>query len=195
MENAKVYKLTNDVNDKIYIGSCKQPYLAGRFSGHKKSCQDITGRRNSKLYSHMREIGIDHFKIELIENVNCETISQLREREQYWITQLKPELNMFNAIAMDKEYYKERVDKENQKVHLKKYYETHKEEILIKQKEYADANKEHIKEQKKAYRERTIEHIKEKKSIKYTCDCGATLCLDKKARHETSKKHQSFISA
>lgn len=193
MENAKVYKLTNDINDKIYIGSCNLQYISMRFRLHKQSTKNLSGRRNSKLYIHMREVGTEHFKIEIIEKVICDTKQQLREREQYWIEKLKPELNMFNAIKMDKEYYKERIDKENQKSHRKKYYEEHKEEILIKQKEYSESNKEKISERKKIYRERIIEHIKEKKSIKYTCKCGSILCLDKKARHEKTKKHLKHI--
>ena len=98
MENAKVYKLTNDLDDKIYIGSTNNQYLCTRMNSHRQLCKDLSGRRNTTLYNYMREIGIEHFKIELIEKVKCENKNQLREREQYFIDELKPELNMFRAV-------------------------------------------------------------------------------------------------
>ena len=189
----QIYKLTNDINNKIYVGSTHN-LLNTRMRCHRSKSKNITGRRNSKLYSHMREIGIEHFKIELIEKFNFETKEQRFIKEQYWIEKIKPELNMFNAISMNEEYYKNRIDKENLIKYRKKYYEENKELILEKTKEYQQINKEKISERKKIYRERTIEHIKEKKSIKYTCECGSILCLDKKARHEKTKKHLKHIT-
>ena len=80
MENAKVYKVINDLNDKIYIGSSTNALLSSRMNLHRMACKNISGRRNSKLYNYMRELGIEHFKIETIERVKCETKQQLREK-------------------------------------------------------------------------------------------------------------------
>jgi len=134
MENAKIYKIINDVNDKIYIGSSTYQYLCNRMNIHRMSCKDTSGRRNSKLYIHMREIGIEHFKIELIEKYECKTKEELKEREQYWIEQIKPELNMFRSIA-NPNYEKECRNKEEKKKKCNEYYYLHKEEILTKGKE------------------------------------------------------------
>jgi group I intron endonuclease len=130
----KIYKLTNDLNEKIYIGSSTYQYLSERFNMHKQMCKDETGRRNSKLYTFMREIGIEHFKIELIEEYTCETKQQLVEHEQYWIEQLKPELNMFRAIA-NPNYEQECRDKEERRERSKAFYHSHKEVISQKGKE------------------------------------------------------------
>jgi hypothetical protein len=98
---------------------------------HKQMCKDETGRRNSKLYTFMREIGIEHFKIELIEEYTCEI---LLEREQYWIEQLNPELNTKRAIA-NPNYEQECRDKEERRERSKTFYHSHKEKLLKKMKE------------------------------------------------------------
>lgn len=133
MDNGKIYKLINTENDKIYIGSSNNQYLSQRIDRHRQMCKDITGRRDSKLYIHMREIGVEKFQIELIEKFVCETKQQLVEREQYWIEQLKPELNMFRAIA-NPNYEQECRDKKERRERSKLFYHSHKEEILKKMK-------------------------------------------------------------
>jgi group I intron endonuclease len=157
MENAKVYKITNDVNDKIYIGSSNNQYLSTRMNGHRQMCKDLTGRRNTKLYNFMREIGVEHFHIELIEKVKCENINQLREREQFHIDILKPELNMFRAIE-NPNYVRPNREEQNKKNNER--YHANKEEYLKKQKEYAEKNKEAISIRRKKYREENKEKIK-----------------------------------
>lgn len=132
MENGKIYKLVNDLNDKIYIGCSNYAYLSTRMNSHRQSCKDTSGRRNSKLYNYMREVGVDHFKIEVIETYRCETKKELCEREQYWIEKLKPELNMFRAIA-DPDYEKTKRDPEKRKEQKKQYYDKNKEKILESQ--------------------------------------------------------------
>ena len=133
MDNGKIYKLINTENDKIYIGSSNNQYLSQRMNLHNQICKDTSGRRNSKLYIFMREIGIEKFKIELIEKYICETKQQLIEREQYWIELLKPQLNMFRAIA-NPNYEKDCRDKKERCERSKKFYEEHKEECLKKMK-------------------------------------------------------------
>ena len=97
-------------------------------------CKDTTGRRDSKLYLFMREIGVNNFHIELIENYPCQTKKELNEREQYHINLLKPELNMFRAIE-DPDYEKTRRIPEVRKEQAKRYYEVHKEQLSEKAKE------------------------------------------------------------
>ena len=69
-KNAKIYKITNDYNNDIYIGSTCNT-LIKRFSHHnciarKKECN------NRALYKLMKEIGETRFRIELIENYPCD---------------------------------------------------------------------------------------------------------------------------
>ena len=62
---AYIYKIINDVNDKIYIGKTECS-IEKRFKEH---CKDAFKERNEKrpLYAAMKKYGIDHFHIEEIE--------------------------------------------------------------------------------------------------------------------------------
>ena len=88
-----IYKITNKVNNKIYIGKTKKFYkenyfgIEGRFSNHiasansKSKCNDCP-----RLYNAIRKYGKDNFIIELIEKTTTELIDQ---REIYYINLLK----------------------------------------------------------------------------------------------------------
>lgn len=73
-----IYKIINDINDKVYIGKTEFS-IEKRFKEH---CQDAFRDRNEKrpLYAAMRKYGIEHFSIELIEETE-----KPEEREIYWI--------------------------------------------------------------------------------------------------------------
>lgn len=83
MESLKgiVYKISNSVNDKIYIGSTTRQ-LGLRWTEHKKTSK----RSNRPLYKEMREFGVDKFSIEIIEVVD---VRDLLDREAFWILQYK----------------------------------------------------------------------------------------------------------
>ena len=77
-----IYKITNDINGKIYIGKTEysNPYL--RWAAH---LNDYNHKKNEKrpLYSAMRKYGEEHFHFEIIEQTNNPV-----EREKYWINKL-----------------------------------------------------------------------------------------------------------
>lgn len=77
---ALIYKITNDINDKIYIGKTNFS-IEKRFKEHCRDAQKDKCK-NRPLYSAMNKYGIEHFHIESIEEVPRERAS---EREQYWI--------------------------------------------------------------------------------------------------------------
>lgn len=87
---AYIYKITNDINQKIYIGKTEF-LIEKRFKEH---CQDAYRSRNEKrpLYMAMRKYGIEHFHIELIEETN-----NPEEREIYWIEYYRSFKNGYNA--------------------------------------------------------------------------------------------------
>lgn len=194
MNNGKIYKLVNTENSKIYVGSSNYQYLSSRLNTHKQLCKDTSGRRGSILYKTMREIGPEKFSIELIEVFSCENKIQLAEREQHWIEQLKPELNMFRAIK-NPLYDQECRDKNERRERSKKFYENHKELVLERQKLYAEKNKDVISERRKKYREENKEQLKEKKSQKITCECGCEVTCGKISIHRETKKHKNKMIA
>jgi group I intron endonuclease len=82
----KIYKITNKVNRKFYVGRTVKS-LAERFSNH---CYDAT-KKNSTTYLHraIRKYGKENFIIEEIEFCECD----LGNREMFWISQLRPDYN------------------------------------------------------------------------------------------------------
>ncbi len=80
---AKIYKITNDYNDDIYIGSTCNT-LGRRFNVHKA---DMTKKknRNALLYKLMNEIGFERFRIQLIIDYPCEDQYQLTQKEGEYI--------------------------------------------------------------------------------------------------------------
>jgi len=93
-ENGKIYKLVNDVDDQIYIGSTCNP-LHVRKGQHKNTA--LRGCR-SFVYQHLNNIGWNNVRIILIENFSCTSKNELCAREQYFIDELKPSLNKQRAI-------------------------------------------------------------------------------------------------
>ena len=75
-----IYKIINDVNNKIYIGKTNRS-IEERFKEH---CKASERERHEKrpLYSAMNKYGVEHFKIEEIEQ--CD-LNIAEEREKYWI--------------------------------------------------------------------------------------------------------------
>lgn len=87
-----IYKITNDINNKIYIGKTNRT-IKERFREHcKASERDRYEKR--PLYSAMNKYGIEHFYIEEIEQ--CD-LSLAEEREKYWIEYYNSFKNGYNA--------------------------------------------------------------------------------------------------
>lgn len=75
-----IYKIINDINDKVYIGQTSYS-IEYRFNQH---CRDSSRNHTEQrpLYKAMNKYGVEHFFIELIEEVPDKL---LNEREIYWI--------------------------------------------------------------------------------------------------------------
>ena len=86
-ENIKksgIYKITNTVNNKMYIGSAKCFY--NRWKSHFLEL-NRNNHKNEYLQSAWNKYGGDSFKIEIIELVDIISNDKnlLIEREQYWL--------------------------------------------------------------------------------------------------------------
>jgi len=51
------------------------------------------------------------------------------------------------------------------------------------------------KEYMKKWREENVEYLKKYEKAIYTCECGSTLTVNHKARHERTQKHINFINS
>jgi group I intron endonuclease len=73
----KIYKITNKLNNKSYIGITSTS-IEQRWNAHKAISSECTYIRNS-----IQKYGEENFKIEQIDIIN--TIEEANEKEIYWI--------------------------------------------------------------------------------------------------------------
>lgn len=78
-----IYKITNDINGKIYIGKTEYFNPYDRWKDHLR---DYKKERCEKrpIYDAMNKYGEEHFYFEIIEETD-----NLEEREIYWINELR----------------------------------------------------------------------------------------------------------
>jgi len=77
---AKVYKITNLINNKIYVGKTNYTILEKRIKEHFRYAKRFAHR---PLYKDINKYGVKIFSYELIEETNNGF-----EREKYWIKKL-----------------------------------------------------------------------------------------------------------
>lgn len=76
-----IYKITNKINNKIYIGQVYNKTIYDRFNRHIK-CASPTS--SSKLARAIYKYGSDNFVIEEIDKAN--SLEELNKKEIYWIS-------------------------------------------------------------------------------------------------------------
>ena len=82
----EIYQLINTETDDFYIGKTSRKNPEYRFKEHKNRAVNI--KNCSKLYTKMREIGIDKWKCETLEIVYGDLL-ELTKREEFWITKMQ----------------------------------------------------------------------------------------------------------
>ena len=197
--NGKIYKLVNNVDDEIYVGSTCNT-LRQRLGGHKKDAK----QRSYLVYQHLNDIGMDNVEIILIEAFPCDNKDVLHARERYWIDTLKPSLNKQVPTRTDAEYRQDNKDKitlykkeyqqaNKDKLALKdkEYYQVNKDKITMKQKEYKQANKDKIALYKKEYQQANKDKLALRKKDYYQANKD-TIELKRKGRNQ-AKKIRDFI--
>ena len=85
-----IYKIQNDINDKVYIGQTSLT-VQHRFKEHCKKSR-LEEMKTIPLYNAMRKYGENHFFVEEIEETD-----DLFNREKYWIKFYNSYENGYNA--------------------------------------------------------------------------------------------------
>jgi len=79
-----IYKITNSINNKIYVGQTTQD-LKKRWSCHKRDSK----RHDYPLCRAIKKYGIENFVIECVETLPKQSsIEELNNREIFWIKEL-----------------------------------------------------------------------------------------------------------
>lgn len=96
---AFIYKIINAKTTDIYVGSTVQS-IKNRFKTHRSNAK--VGK-TSKLYDCMRTHGIEFFSVELLEELEIDSKSELGMKEREYCEKMKPSLNMKMANVSNDE--------------------------------------------------------------------------------------------
>ena len=98
MYEGYIYKIINDVDDKVYIGQTRRT-VNDRWKEHKKDFKHL----NYHLYNAMKKYGIEHFSPHQIEKIDSKEIRQLSDmldnREIFWIEYYNSYNNGYNQTS------------------------------------------------------------------------------------------------
>lgn len=96
-QNGKIYKMINEVDNWVYIGSSTMNYLSTRRAGHCVVANDEQSRLHTPLYEAMRKYGNDKFHIVLIKLFPCSSRAELEAEEYSTVQQMiKDGHNLYN---------------------------------------------------------------------------------------------------
>lgn len=81
-----IYKITNIIDGKIYVGKTKKT-IDIRYKSHLKTAQQYKEiqKTSSQIYNAINKYGVENFTIEQLEECPYEILS---EREKFWINKL-----------------------------------------------------------------------------------------------------------
>ena len=88
MQMAFIYKATNKINGKFYIGRTSYDKLHKRINSHIWYAKNINS--NVPFSNALRKYGRENFQWEILEECKKEDMGH---REIYWINELKPKYN------------------------------------------------------------------------------------------------------
>jgi hypothetical protein len=177
-KNGKIYTIRcSEDPTLIYVGSTTQS-LSQRWTDHKKNCNnDKSKSHHFKIYTKLRELGIEKFYIELYEDCACENKEHLLKREGEVIREIGTLNSRIEGRTL-KEYYND--NKEHRSQTHKEWYTLNRESVLKKVKEHVIKNQDKLNE----YR-----------TCKVLCDCGQNISYTHFSRHKQTKKHADLVDA
>lgn len=87
-----IYKIENQVNQKVYIGQSTN--ISTRWRRHRSEANNLNN--SYPLYCAMRKYGLENFSFEIIEECSKE---DLDSRERYWIKEFDSYYNGYNQTS------------------------------------------------------------------------------------------------
>ena len=183
MLTGRIYKITNNVNDLVYIGATIQS-LHNRFLGHKRDYKRYGLGKKTYVSSFdlFDSYGVNDCKIELIKEYQIFDKTQLRTYEHLWLYQYKNKIiNKVPAFSIPRltqrfNYYK---NQEESRARNRTYRNNNKEVINDRAREFYYDNQEKI--------------LLKGRTNKFLCDCGTNVRVVYRAKHKRSPKHIRII--
>jgi hypothetical protein len=150
-KESKIYKIINDDNDDIYIGSTTQK-LSQRYAEHAREYKRylLDNKRYVSSYEILRN---NNSNIILIENFECDNREELLKKERYYIDSIK-------CVNKNRPYVAEGEDKETKNGQMKVYYQDNKEKIKLQMQEHYQENKDNKQEYQRINKDKIKEYQK-----------------------------------
>jgi hypothetical protein len=180
---AKVYKIVDNTNGNIYVGSTCEPTLARRLAGHVTNYKSYLNGKGNNITS-FQILENNDYDIVLIEN--CDGVTsrdELFARERDHIETLTC-VNKVIPLRTHKEYREDNRDIILQK--KKDYYEANKDVLAEKDKAYYIANKDKELKRHKIYRDAHKEQTSETSKKYYEANKEAL--VDKMKAYQDANK-------
>ncbi len=209
-----IYRLCNDKDYEMYIGSTRQK-IKNRLWGHFTIANTGSKRLISK---HIRDIGKDHFYIQVLQIKFVRNRVEQFKAEQRWKNIFNASLNVLNCYVT-KEQKNERVKiyqiKNKEKIasrskeqgpsyreknkeviseRRKNYYQLNKEKEKSMHEEYVKNNRQKIRDYDNSWRIKNKDRLNDKRKVKITCECGSIIRKSDKSKHLKSNKHALYYS-
>lgn len=108
-----IYKATNKVNGKVYIGSTKR-VLAERINSHHSSTRSKT---KTPFHKALLEHGFTSFEWEVLEK--AATLDDLSKKETHWIRKYKSTHKDYGYNVRDRSITKLLIEKPSQMINIK----------------------------------------------------------------------------
>ena len=178
--NSFIYTIRSPYTDKFYIGSTTQ-ILCRRFSNHKTDYNSYVNNGFKGFITSFKIIELGDSYIELLEQINCDTKTQLEMREGELIRIHKDLcINKMIAGRTHTQYRNEHIEEAKQyrldnakkiKENMKQYRLDNFDKLKEQKKEYLlkNNNMDKMKQYEKQYRLDNAEQIKQRKK-QYTRD-------------------------
>lgn len=202
----RVYRIWNDVDDKEYVGSTFQS-LCERMRDHRGEI-NTKHKAHRLIYTHMRDLGTEHFRIELVEECMVNSREELLRLEGHYIRKFGAKLNKVIAGRTHDEYRVENRDKKRDTD--KRYYQANKVTMSEKNKEYRTQHADNIREQKREYRKvnhdqivqkkkeywyANVDRLRESKRITYARNPSPKRRADRQYYLDNKEKHNAYGKA
>ena len=135
-ELAKIYKIVDNTNGKIYIGSTCEPTLARRLAGHRNDYKFFLEGKQTFMTSY-EILKNNNYEIILLEE--CKDITskdQLHKRERHYIEN-NDCVNIVRNVGLLNEFGKveyQKIYREENKDKIKQYYKKYNEDNKDKRK-------------------------------------------------------------
>ncbi len=191
--NCTIYKLgCLDINKShmFYIGGTTN--LMNRKSAHYYSCR-AKEKKNRTLYKFINENGgFNNFYFTILGTYNLSSKAELHKKEEEFIRQYKPQLNMNHSYRTREEYVKE--NRDNIRKINAKCYNKYREKNKQKRKESYMKNKEIQIASAKLYYLKNKEKMDKIRKMKVTCLCGCKIARTTVCDHRKTNKHRLQLS-